>query len=309
MKLSELVAYKNELDQLSAWHIFNSANNDLQKITHLVQTCNIQLNDTVTDIVNQYNQVVGAVDQFEDSLNKLKCRVDEEIAQAEKPWFQESYRLYEGELEKSADVILKLRANHDDLTVFKSRLARYVDWQHAGIIIRPGNGSFVDDMVGLDPLYLIDIEHDYLKPTVEKFTKVYQRRLRQYVVTEDINSEILWRLPDNQFGVCLVYNYFNFRPLEIIKKYLNEIYNKLKPGGILNLTFNDCDRVSAVKLVEQYYCCYTPGKLMKELALSIGYEITFTWHDDGPTTWLELRKPGVLRSLRGGQTLAKIIPK
>jgi hypothetical protein len=106
-----------------------------------------------------------------------------------------------------------------------------------------------------------------------------------------------------------VYNFFEFKPFEIIRKYLTEIYQKLKPGGTLIMTFNDCDRDKAVKLAEQHYACYTPGAMIQPFAATVGYNQIFSWNNNGPTTWLELRKPGALTSLRGGQTLAKIIKK
>jgi SAM-dependent methyltransferase len=109
--------------------------------------------------------------------------------------------------------------------------------------------------------------------------------------------------------LVFAYNFFNFRPFEVLRQYLTEIYQKLRPGGILIMTFNDCDRAKAVMLVEQHYCCYTPGYLVRELAQSLGYEIAFAWTDQGPSTWLELRKPGERPGLRGGQALAKILPK
>jgi hypothetical protein len=62
-------------------------------------------------------------------------------------------------------------------------------------------------------------------------------------------------------------------------------------------------------LVEQKYCCYTPGHLIMQLAQTLGFEIVFKWSDEGPWTWLELQRPGELTSVRGGQALAKIIPK
>ena len=62
-------------------------------------------------------------------------------------------------------------------------------------------------------------------------------------------------------------------------------------------------------MVEQHFSCYTPGGMLRDLAESIGFETVFSWNDDSPSTWLELRKPGELTSLRGGQTLAKIFAK
>ena len=177
------------------------------------------------------------------------------------------------------------------------------------MIIRPGLESFVDDLVAYDPLYLVDLSYEFLQPAMQKFNQQYQNRLRPYVVKEDLDNEILKQLPTAQFGMCLVYNYFNFRPFEIIKKYLEEVYKKLKPGGIFVFTFNDCDRSSAVELVERHFASYTPGHLVRELISTVGYEIVYSWNDDGPITWIEIRKPGQLDSLRGGQTLAKILPK
>jgi SAM-dependent methyltransferase len=153
---------------------------------------------------------------------------------------------------------------------------------------------------------LVAQEHDLLVPAFNKFPEEYQRRLRLYTVKENIEQLILDKIPDNQFSICLVYNFFEFKPFEIIRSYLLEIYQKLKPGGTLIMTFNDCDRDKAVKLVEQHYCCYTPGSLVKQFASTVGYDQIFSWNNDGSTTWLELRKPGTLTSLRGGQTLAKI---
>lgn len=301
MKLSDLVNYKNQLDALSTIDAQTFTNAELEKFTHLV-------NDSTLD--NDLHSINQAFTEFNSSINRVKQDLKLLISEAEKPWFQESYELYEGELNSTADTILNIRSNTsvEDSTMFKSRLSKYIDWHYPGMIIRPGKESFIEDMVGCDPLYLLDLNYDFLTPAVSGFSEIYQRRLRKYIIKED-STEILLALPNNQFGVCLAYNYFNFRPFEIIKQYLAEVYTKLKPGGIFIMTFNDCDRSSAVKLVEQHYCCYTPGYLMRELALSMGYEINFYWHSNGPSTWMELKKPGTLSSLKGGQTLAKILPK
>jgi SAM-dependent methyltransferase len=141
-----------------------------------------------------------------------------------------------------------------------------------------------------------------------EFTDQYRRRLRPVIVNErDQSTPILGSLPNRQFAMCLVYNFFEFKPLPVIERWLKEIFDKLKPGGRLMMTFNDCDNEKAVRLAETYYACYTPGKMVREIATRIGYEIYFTWNDGVPTTWLELQKPGTLTSIRGGQALAKIM--
>jgi SAM-dependent methyltransferase len=312
MKLSELVAYKNELDKLTARTTQREVELGLGKITHLVGTQQIQLRNFKQELDEQYTAIHQSIDQFETKINELKQAIQVQIELEEKYWFRESYRLYDQEMcSDTSKYILNRRPilSEDVENILKARIQNYVDWQHSGMIIQPGLEKFVEDMVGFDPLYLIAQEHDLLVPAFNKFPEEYQRRLRLYTVKENIEQPILDKIPDNQFSICLVYNFFEFKPFEIIRSYLTEIYQKLKPGGTLIMTFNDCDRDKAVKLVEQHYCCYTPGSLVKQFSATIGYDQIFSWNNDGPTTWLELRKPGTLTSLRGGQTLAKIVHK
>ena len=304
-KLSELVNFKNQLDLMSTDALRDTNNQELDKITHLfsLENYNNLLDQRKLDIQKSF-------DAFELELEKLKNIVKQEISVLEKPEFQKSYILYEGEFRNSAEYILNLRKHTiPNPELFQARLSRYIDWQHSAMIIRPGIENFIDSMVALDPLYLVDLSHDYLAPALSKFNSQYQNRLRTYVVNEDLDQEILGQIPNDQFALCFAYNYFNFRPFEILKKYLDEIYQKLTPGGVFIMTFNDCDRASAVQLVENFYCCYTPGYLVRDLAVSMGYEIEYSWNDPGPTTWLELKKPGRITSLKGGQTLAKVLPK
>ena len=310
MKLSELVAYRNQLEALSSVPLLKIANLELDKILHLVGTQPELMTLFTHNLDSRYADIQKVFAKFENDLNNLKSQLAQQIAQSERPWFQESYTLYEGELGQVAESVLELRKpNTLDTTPFQIRLSQYANWKYPALIIRPGLETFIENMVAYDPLYLVDLSHDYLTPAMNKFNEQYQHRLRPYVVSEELDQDILAKIPNNQFGMCLAYNYFNFRPFEILKKYLAEIYQKLKPGGILAFTFNDCDRPSAVSLVENYYCCYTPGYLVRELAISMGYEIVYSWNDPGPTTWLELKKPGELTSLKGGQCLAKIVPK
>lgn len=311
MKLSELVHFRAMLDMHNAIQISRVARAELDKIHYTINSQPLKVGqfqevlDAQTDLIQQ-----GFV-EYQAQLDNLKQELDAMIDQAEPAWFQESYRLYEEEMvNETADYILARRLPTTTQTnvTLRSRLMNYTNWQLPGIIIRPGTEAFVEDMVSYDPLYLVDSDYALLKPAVEKFPETYQRRLRQYIIDEQ-DEQMLYKIPKNQFGMCLIYNFLNYKPLEVIRRYLTEVYEVLRPGGVCILTFNDCDRSIAVGLVEQHFACYTPGGLVYDLARSLGYEIIFTWNDGEASTWLELRKPGELTSLRGGQTLAKIIPK
>jgi hypothetical protein len=310
MKLSDLIAYRNILRETSATAIGNNADSDIEKISHLVATNAVQLPDFLENIKKQQLTVQKNFEDFEIILDNLRLQIDAEISQRESACLAESYRLYEEEMcNETAEYILKRNSpmSPESRIALQTRLLNYTDWQHAGMIIRPALESFVFDMVSLDPLYVVDEKYELLEPLILKFPEQYQRRLRPYVINERSSEPMLSKIPDSQFGLCLIYNLFNFRPLEIIKQYLTEIYPKLKPGGVLIMTFNDCDREKAVMLVESSFACYTPGELVKNLAQSLNYEILYSWHDNGPSTWLELRKPGTLTTLKGGQSFAKVV--
>jgi SAM-dependent methyltransferase len=129
------------------------------------------------------------------------------------------------------------------------------------------------------------------------------------VIREYTSDRIFWNLPQEQFGVVCAFNYFNFKPWEVIKQYLDEVFVLLRPGGSFLFSFNDCDNWRAVGLVEHHYCCYTPGRLLRKHVLDLGYEITNDHQTQTGPSWMEIRKPGVLDSIRGGQALAGIFMK
>jgi SAM-dependent methyltransferase len=289
-----------------------SSDLELEKITHLVQSQNTQVEEFTTKLKQRHQDIMQCFDTFEKDLTSLKAELKQLIQATEKPWFVESYRLYEKEMiYETTDYILDRRTEISAETeqFYRTRIVRYNSWQHPAMIIRPGRETYMNELLAADPLYLVDESHDLLVPAMTMFNEQYQQRLRPYTINERQDQEILGKLPNGQFGLVLAYNFFNFRPFEVFKRYLDEIFQKLRPGGVLAMTFNDCDRAKGVMLVEQHFCCYTPGYLVRELAQSLGYEIAFSWTDQGPATWLELRKPGEFQSLRGGQALAKIIPK
>ena len=312
MKLSELIAYKSELTALSALTTQRSADQEIAKITHLAENSITQFKN-FTEILQQHQQLIyQSFSNFETHLNGLKEEVNAAISLTEPYWFSESYRLYEEEMcHETNDYILSRRPALTTETelLMRSRLSNYATWEYPGMIIRPGVEPFIRDLVSYDPLYLVDQHYDLLTPTMKQFPEQYQNRLRTYIIKESTQHKILEKIPNEQFAMCLVYNFFEFRPFEVIKQYLNEIYQKLRPGGVLVMTFNDCDNWQAVNLVERHFACYTPGYLVRDLAKTIGYEQVFVYNNDTSSTWLELRKPGELMTLKGGQSLAKVVAK
>lgn len=310
MKLSELVNLRNMLDDLSVTTVQESTNFDLEKITYLVNTNSEVMGNQLLATNQEFQNLQQAFNNFDQQFKNVKIHLTKLIDEQQAFWFQESYRIYEKLVNEDHDYVMNcLRPSINPETVLRSRLRNYADWRYPAMIIRPGVEDFITEMVGYDPLYMVDLNRHFLGKAPHLFGELYQNRLRPYIIEETLDQEILKSIPNGQFGMCFVYNFFNHRTLEHIKQYLAEIYEKLRPGGVLIMTYNDCDRVPGVRLVEQGLACYTPGILVNQLAQNIGYTQFHTWHDGEPKTFLEMRRPGVLESNRGGQSLAKIISK
>jgi len=320
MKLSELIAFRNRLEELPVGEAKRAADLKLNILMHTInqphELSMLQLTQPfIPTLEAKIKEIYAAFDNFNVSIEQVKQHVRGRIAEQEKHWFQESYRLFEGaeECERTDQILYgrTVAGEKSELTLqaeetLRARLSAYSDWRFPGMIIRPGIENFVETMVGCDPLYIIDREHDLLKPCLDRFPPLYQNRLRPYITNDWSDQLILDKIPNNQFGICLAGNVFNYRPLEIIRRYLEEIYTKLRPGGVLLMTYNDCDRAPAVILVEQFCTSYTPGYLIRDLVQDVGFEQTYTWDDGGPSVWLELKKPGMLTGNRGGQAVATV---
>lgn len=312
MKLSSLINYRNQLKRLDLSDTKNKVAMDLSHVLHTVTSQPFNLSNMIGHLELQQQKIHQDIELFQELLTNTCEQINQLIYEIEKPYFVQSYSLYETDFgnETVEDIQNRVPSLAEStVNFYRARICRYIGWQHPAMIIRPGFEPYIHDMISCDPLYLIDTSRNLIEPCLDNFNENYQNRLRIYHVQEQQPDQLLNKLPDSQFGLILVYNYFNFRPLEVIRRYLEEIFQKLRPGGTLLMTFNDCDRDKAVMLVENNYCCYTPGYLIKQLTETLGYETHFEWSDEGPSTWLELRKPGQLTSLRGGQALAKIIPK
>ena len=318
MTFRELIVFWEQLQQVSSVGTHNSVIQDLIKIMFVAQRSSGAINTERLQLKHQ-EILTGFVD-FEQILNELKEQIKNRVEDEEKEWFHRSSQWYKSELDmrlsQHPDFPNQLRNRRVDIspeteTLYVARIMQHNNWHYPGMIIHPGEEPFMQYMVGNDPLYLVDESHDLLDLVdMSNYDEVYQRRLRNYVIDESHDCAILEKIPDAQFGICLAYHYFDFKPFEIIEKYLVEIYQKLRPGGTLIMTFNDCERPAALTLVENNYASYNRAPMIKNLAERLNYTVEFFhWEQDSPSSWLELRKPGTLTSLRGGQTMAKILPK
>lgn len=309
MKLSELIAYRQLLDDYQPRDSREKLEQTVGPIRHVVESHNIQFPELKGQLDKVYDDLQLDLNRFDSTLGLIRQQLQEAISSIEPKYLSASYQLYEEMANDSVETILNRRPTLDEAThdYVQGRIKTKTDWKRPGLILRPGLEDWIDDVVALDPLYLVDVDHALLEPAVNRFNPQFQRRLRKYIIKESSDEEMMSSIPNGQFGLVVAYNFFNYKPFEMVKKYLTEIYNKLVPGGVLTMTYNDCDRFGGVDLCERFFMCYTPGTMIKALAENIGFTINLTYNIDAACTWMELSKPGTKVSLRGGQALAKIV--
>lgn len=310
MILSEVVKFKNLLDEVSVDSASQAALAHLAGIKHQIGEQSIKLANINENLEINFSKVQESLDSFDSVLSDLGRKLQSMIDTYEPALYAQSQRVYDEEMcYETNDYIINRRLHIDTESdiILRSRLKNYTDWRQPGMIIRPGIENFIEELVPLDPLYLVDHNEELLQKAVTAFTPEYQQRLRQYAVNDYRDFPAMLQLPNSQFGLIFAYNYFNYKPINVIQHYLEELFTKLRPGGVLLFTYNNCNRWHGVALAEKSFMSYVPGHRLRINAENIGYEITHAYDGEGNVSWLELRKPGNITTLRGGQSVARII--
>jgi hypothetical protein len=310
MKLSQVVAYLNWLERPDMDPAYGIITDKLDDILHAVKNRDVQYHSTTAEINERLLDVKNSIGKFDQSLQTLKQQLRNDVDRLAPEYYAESWKRYEQEMcfETVEHLInRKLPIEFNDHENLRNTIKNYTDWRLPGMIIGARQDVLVEDMVPMDPLYLVDHNRDLIDVAMNPFTKEYQNRLRPYVINDWKDTEIFTALPSNQFGLVFAYNYFNWKPIEMIEKFLIEIYQKLRPGGALVFTYNECDNWHGVGAVENAWMCYTPGSRIQTIARNLGYKIIEQYTGSGDIAWFEMRRPGEIQSLRGGQVLARII--
>ena len=188
-----------------------------------------------------------------------------------------------------------------------SRISLYSDWRYPGLEIGPGDGIWTEHLVACDPLYIADMHQEFLDSTMAKFTPEYQRRMRPYHIDRFATHDYdLSKLPRNQIGFVFAWNVFNYFPYENLKRYLKEIYEVVRPGGVVLFSYNDGENPVSIEYVETGWMSYVPKTLLKAMVEEVGFKVIDTFDRENNVSWIEIKKPGTLETIKAHQVLGKI---
>ena len=322
MTLSRLVALRNHLDTIDTDPVSKNTLRQLEGIISDIDSYEQNFGGVQEQLIDNCNDISRSFDSFNDTLISLKTLINANIAVWGDHYYKKTSDIYRqvAERNRGQPVVQEEPSLPADVESYlQTRLSRYADWHYPGAIIRPNSSRWIENLVALDPLYLIDTSYDLVRPSLAEFNEQYQNRLRFYPLQEDIpiksslerqgTTGFSPKLPVNQFWIVFAYNFFNYKPLHIIIQYLDWVYTLLRPGGNFVFTFNDCDKWGGVDLAERHFAAYTPKKIVFENCQEIGFTITNCYDINGASAWVELAKPGAVETRRGGQSLAKIVDK
>ena len=311
IKLSDLLSYKiaiRDFDKKKIQQVFYEFRKNLEGT---LQVQGVDFGNIKSEISDDLLEIERLFENIDKNLHNLNDKLQKFINSQEREYYVQGESIYQGTLDDSAVYIFdrsqtnSVFATEDDRKFFISRIKIYSDWRYPGVHIRPLEGEATDSLKAFDPLYLVETDEQLFNKVKTLWGEHYQRRLRYYKI-QDQDQDPFCNLPQQQFGFALATEFFNYKSIEVVEKYLTSIYKILRPGGTLFFTFNDCDTVEGLRLVEAKFNSYTPGRQIKQIAKDLGYEITAQFHRPPRLSWLELRKPGQLTSMRNGQTLGAL---
>ena len=318
MKLSELVAFKTSLDQYDFVRTsqtlikkINESQSDISKVAGNENDMLIRFGVGVylDQLTQDLKDLELTIADLQNNYDYYQTQIDQLILDQEQEYIVRSKKLYERQIiGEGIDSIQrrKLELGSEQKKQFISRINLYSDWRWPGLIIRPQDQDIVEAMCALDPLYLCDYFQPLLDPHVKKFNIAYQHRLRAYTIPKFLpKKRSLEQLPQTQFGFVVAYNLLDHYPLTMIQQILSEVNDLLAPGGVFLFTFNDCDYAESIQTFEQGFKSYTPFRLIKPILDSLGFRVV--QKTNGEFDWCEVRKAGTLKSIRGGQALARVL--
>jgi SAM-dependent methyltransferase len=315
MKLSDLVRLKNSLLEFNP----QTARDGLEALDgHLTQTLNIPMHidykDGIGKNISNLDVIERTLCEIEENINSQIQEIDCEITERTQDYLARGYMINGYYGSNSTDVPTErndriLHINDETRSRVIVRLRSYTDWHYPGLEIGPGDGTWTEHMVASDPLYIVDVHNEFIDNTLNKFNPFYRNRLRPYLLKSHTGPESfdLSALPQNQFGFVFSWNVFNYLPLAETRAYLNSIYNVLRPGGVAMFSYNNCDIPQMVEYVEQGYRSWMPSKLLIDACKKLGFEIIATSSTELTVHWIEIKKPGELKTIKAHQTMGKIL--
>ena len=306
MALHDLVKLKKSL--LEAM-VVSPAVKQLVELRDNLETIKLHANldieqvEFITSLVKHYNELISQVQQPMEKFNEHVANLNKEINELGRKLFVGNY-----EIEKWAGTVEQIRnlrriaINEDIEETIKQRILLHTSWRYPALEIGCRDGEWTQYLVAADPLYILDENQEFLESTSSRFTEAYQNRLRKYkMIDHDLSM-----LPQSQFSFIFSWAHFNYVSLDTMHQFLKQAHSILRPGGVFMFSYNDGDTPAGAGIAESFSQTYMPKSILISLCCSLGFEIANEYDYNAITSWLEIKKPGTLYSIKAHQVLGEI---
>lgn len=307
-KFSELVKFRNDLAaSVKHLQLKSAVEEKISELTKLKKlNPGFVYNEQIDEYIHEFAQLIHLNKQIIEKIQRQIDSIDLEIDQLAKMLFDTEHQRQAFTLDLLPAENPKFNQDTDDYII--TRIGSYCNWKYPGAVVYPREQKWVLAMVANDPLYIVEHNHVELADLIEGFNEVYVNRLRCYT-----NGFI--SLPKQQFSFVLLWNVLNYISVDRFEYYIKQAYELLRPGGTFMFSYNNTDIEQSAVLAELDINSYANARIIKTLAKKIGFEI-FKF-EDLPTgdsmlayaSWVELRKPGELTTIKAHQALAQILGK
>lgn len=316
MQLRNIIKYKQLIASLDDIGLRKNINKQLTDVLTDLNTHEFDADNLKERIEGNHLEVLKNLEDMSDNLNRFREKLQQVVDDLEKPYYEKSKDIYKMNLAQSTEqkmdrhIFNDLLANESSTKFLYDRIGYYVDVRYPGLQLGPGYGEITNQLVSLNPVYLMDDSEAMFKAIKGWREPAYQRRLRYYIV-DDNHNDPLNELPQNQLGLIVAVNWFNFRTVKVIKKYLESMMKALRPGGVVVFTYNNCNYPKGVDKVDERYYCYTTDTQIKQMCIQLGYDIIKSFDKgydelDMGISWLEIKKPGTRNTIRLKETMGII---
>jgi SAM-dependent methyltransferase len=307
MKLSELVDLRERLKKAFYLDpVLASVDNLRLNLSLVNQNVDENYSEQLDLLIKDYRDIRTEVHKPSERVQEIIDAINKEISSKSSHFFLNNY---EDELNyEDPDNIRKVRVMYIPVQVqqeIESRIGLYSNWKYPGLELGCRDGEWTKFLVASDPLYIADAHQDFLDSAIKEYAPEFQRRVRPYLIR---NNEY-GVLPQSQFNFVFSWNHFNYKTLETTKQALKQVYNLLRPGGVCMFSYNNGDIPAGAAYAETYFMSYMPKSLLIPMCQSLGYEVVYQQDHEPAVSWLELRKPGELSTVKGHQALGIIKEK
>jgi len=313
MKLFDLVTLKKRLTES---FVVDSSVTELVRLRDQLDSLDRDIDSQYSTVIQSYVQTINEciinLQHQHGTLDELLQKIDLHQTNINHELFSEDYDsgLRSSMMNHSNRLTRESQIPEAARNLILDRVRNYTDWHYPGLELGCRTGIWTQYLVGCDPLYIVDLDEQFLDITARQFSELYQSRLRKYKIKllPLQNENIFSELPENQFGFIFSWEYFNYLALSTTKNYLTEAFKMLRPGGTMMFSYNDGDTPNGAAYAENGAQSYLPKNHLLRICSELGFEIINSEsYDNGVINWLEIRKPGTLSTIKAHQALGEII--